>query len=348
MKYSGNNNGDFLFGITLTELILMLFFILLLSSAFISVEKSSVIIKLHKENERIAEEKRHLEIKNRMNQKLSEEMVNSALRFKLKEYEEKDLKKEVRSIFKELSNQTVLIAENKALKAEIERYEDSAELIEVNADIDAEIARKAALLQELQELNSTKELETLVGDLDNVQKKNLEFETALAAAVEKEKELLKENAFLEKSLKDHFSLTKEQLAYEQEILKGQIVYLSRKLNMGGGNELPPCWANRKSGKVEYIFSVTIGEESIKVSPKWPKYREKELQKYKGLDRLFGRDISVSEFLKITRPIYSDADAKECKHYLYLYDDAITKDGYKTKRLRLENYFYKYEDGSTPY
>ncbi|WP_345977783.1 hypothetical protein [Sulfurimonas sp. HSL3-7] len=348
MKYSGNNNGDFLFGITLTELILMLFFILLLSSAFISVEKSSEIIQLHKEKERIAEENRHLQIKNRMNQKLSEEMVNSALRFKLKDYEEKDLKKEVKSIFKELSNQTVLIAENKALKAEIERYENSAELIEVNADINAEIARKAALLQELKELNSTKELHTLVSDLDIAQKKNLEFETALAAAVEKEKELLKENAFLEKSLKEHFSMTKEQLAYEQDILKGQIVYLTRKLNMGGGNELPPCWANKKSGKAEYIFSVTIGEESIKVAPKWPKYREKELKKYKGLNKLFGRDMSVDEFLKITRPIYSDADKKECKHYLYLYDDAITKDGYKMKRLRLENHFYKYEDGSKLY
>ncbi len=348
MKYSGNNNGDFLFGITLTELVLMLFFILLLSSAFISVEKSSVIIKLHKEKERIAEENRHLQIKNRMNQKLSEEMVNSALRFKLKDHEEKDLKKEVKSIFKELSNQTVLIAENKALKAEIERYEESVELIEVNANIDAEIARKAALLQELKELNSTKELHTLVSGLDHAQKKNLELETALAAAGKKEKELLKENAFLEKSLKDHFSMTREQLAYEQEILKGQIVYLTRKLNLGGGNELPPCWANKKSGKAEYIFSVTIGEKSIKVAPKWPKYREKELQKYKGLNKLFVRDMSVNEFLKITQPIYSDADEKECKHYLYLYDDAITKDGYKMKRLHLENYFYKYEDGSKQY
>jgi hypothetical protein len=56
-------------------------------------------------------------------------------------------------------------------------------------------------------------------------------------------------------------------------------------------------------------------------------------------------MSVNAFLELSRPIYSDADKKECKHYLYLLDDAVTKDGYKLKRLDLENYFYKYEDRS---
>jgi hypothetical protein len=345
MKYNGNNTGDFLFGITLTELILMLFFILLLSSAFISVEKSGVITKLNEEKDHVVKENRDLKIKNSMNQKLSEEMVNSALRFKLKVYEEKDLQKEVRSIFKELSNQTVLIAENEALKAQITALEQNGKLLSLNSDFEAELARKTALLNDLKELNSSKELQNLVTALDTAQKKSLVLETALKTASEKETELLKENAYLEQSLKEHFSMTKEQLAYEQEILKGQVVYLTRKLNMGGGNELPPCWVNRQSGKAEYIFSVIIGEDAISVSPKWPKYREKELRKYGNLQRLFNRNMSVNAFLELTRPIYSDADKKECKHYLYLLDDAVTKDGYKMKRLHLENYFYKYEDGS---
>lgn len=352
MKYNGNNTGDFLFGITLTELILMLFFILLLSSAFISVEKSGVITKLHEDNARVLKENKHvlkenarLKIRNSMNQRLSEEMVSSALRFKLSEYDGKDLKQEVRSIFKELSNQTVLIAENEALKAQIEQFEQNGKLIEVNSDIQAELARKTALLKELKELNASKELQPLVTALESAQKKSLELETALKETAGREEALLKQNALLEKSLLDHFSMTPEQLAYEQEILKGQVVYLTRKLNMGGGNELPPCWANRQSGKAEYIFSVSIGEDAIRVSPKWPKYREKELRKYGDLKRLFNRDMSVDEFLKLTRPIYSDADKKECKHYLYLLDDAVTKDGYKMKRLHLENYFYKYEEGS---
>lgn len=345
MKYSGNNSGDFLFGITLTELVLMLFFILLLSSAFISVQKSSVIITLHKEKDRIETENRQLRIKNRMNEKLSEEMLDSALRFKLRDYQEKDVKKEVRAIFRELSNQTVLIAENEALKAQVEQYEQNDALLDVNGDIADVLARKRALLNDLNELNATEDLQVLVTQLEREQERTQTLETALKAAGEKEEELLQQNAFLEKSLKEHFSMTKEQLAYEQEILKGQIVYLTRKLNIGGGNELPPCWVNKRSGKAEYLFSVTIGEDDIHIAPRWPKYRQKELRKYKTLDQLSDKSMSVSEFLRLTRPIYSDADKKSCKHYLYLYDDALTKDGYKTKRLRLENYFYKYEDGS---
>jgi len=345
MKYSGNNSGDFLFGITLTELVLMLFFILLLSSAFISVQKSSVIINLHKEKDRIETENRQLRIKNRMNEKLSEEMLESALRFKLRNYQEQDVRKEVRAIFKELSNQTVLIAENEALKAQVEQYEQNDALIDVNGDIADVLARKRALLNDLNELNATGDLQTIVTQLEREQERAQTLETALKEASEKEEALLEQNAFLEKSLKEHFSMSKEQLAYEQEILKGQIVYLTRKLNIGGGNELPPCWVNKKSGKAEYLFSVTIGEDDIYVAPRWPNYRQKELRKYKMLDQLSDKRMSVSEFLQLTRPIYSDADRKSCKHYLYLYDDALTKDGYKAKRLRLENYFYKYEDGS---
>jgi hypothetical protein len=345
MKYNGNNTGDFLFGITLTELILMLFFILLLSSAFISVEKSGVITKLHEDNARVLKENAHLKIKNSMNQRLSEEMVNSALRFKLKDYKEKDLQKEVRSIFKELSNQTVLVAENEALKAQITALEQNGKLLSLNSDFEAELARKTALLNDLKELNASNGLSGLVAALDSAQKKSLELETVLKEAGAREEALLKQNTLLEKSLEEHFSMTPEQLAYEQEILKGQVVYLTRKLNMGGGNELPPCWVNRQSGKAEYIFSVLIGEDAISVSPKWPKYREKELRKYGNLQHLFNRNMSVNAFLELSRPIYSDADKKECKHYLYLLDDAVTKDGYKLKRLDLENYFYKYEDRS---
>ena len=115
--------------------------------------------------------------------------------------------------------------------------------------------------------------------------------------------------------------------------------------MGGGNELPPCWASKKSGKAEYIFTVVIGENGIKVSPRWPKYRAKEMKKYRLNPKLFSREISVDQFLDYTAKVYKDADKKECKHYLYLYDEAESKAGYKDKRLKLENYYYKYENGS---
>ena len=335
MQFNENGHNDFLFGITLTELILMLFFLLLLISAFMSAEKSSIISKVEHENERIVKENLDLKLKNKVSRTLSEQMIGSLLRFKLGE--DKDQEK-AKQIFKELSNQTKLIAENEKLKSKVQAYEINEKLIKMDEAFEVQIARKSSILKLLKDINSTEQLQDVFIKLETLQKEN----TKLSVNDEK---LRRENIALEKMLKELSSLSKEELLYAQEILKGQVSYLTRRLNMGGGNELPPCWANRKSGKAEYIFTVILGEYAIRVAPRWPKYRAKELRKYGSLKRLFNVDLSVDEFLRLSKRIYKDADKKECKHYLYMFDDASTKDGYKTKRLRLENYYYKYEDAS---
>ncbi len=335
MKFKENGNSDFLFGITLTELILMLFFLLLLVSAFMSAEKSSIITKVEHENEQIIKENLDLKLKNKVSRTLSEQMIGSLLRFRLGEDKEQEKAKQ---IFKELSNQTKLIAENEKLKSKVEAYEVNEKLLKMDEEFKVQLSRKSSLLQLLKDINSTEQLQAIFTELETLQKESTQLQKS-------EDRLRRENVLLEKSLKEFSSLTKEELVYAQEILKGQVSYLTRRLNMGGGNELPPCWANRKSGRAEYIFTVILGEYGIRVAPRWPKYRAKELRKYGSLQKLFKRDLSVDEFLQLTKPIYRDAEKKECKHYLYMFDDALTKDGYKTKRLHLENYFYKYEDAS---
>ncbi len=335
MQFNENGNNDFLFGITLTELVLMLFFLLLLISAFMSAEKSSIITKVEQENERIVKENLDLQLKNKVSRTLSEQMIASLLRFRLGEDQDQEKAKQ---IFKEMSNQTKLIAENEKLKSQVEAYEVNEKLLKMDEEFKVQLSRKESILKLLKDINSTEELQALFTELETQQRLNAKLEV-------EDKRLRRENAMLEKSLKELSSLSKEELLYAQEILKGQVSFLTRRLNMGGGNELPPCWANRKSGKAEYIFTVILGEDAIRVAPRWPKYRAKEVRKYGKLDNLFYRDLNVTEFLDITKPIYSDADKKECKHYLYMFDDALTKDGYKTKRLRIENYFYKYEDAS---
>jgi len=335
MQFNENGNNDFLFGITLTELILMLFFLLLLISAFMSAEKSSIISKVEQENERVVKENLDLQLQNKVSRSLSEEMIGSLLRFRLGEDKHQEKAKQ---IFKELSNQTKLIAENEKLKSQVEAYEVNEKLLKMDEEFKVQLSRKSSLLELLKDVNSTEQLQKVFTDFESLQKENAKLEV-------NDKRLQRENAALEKTLKELTSMTKEELLYAQEILKGQVSYLTRRLNMGGGSELPPCWANRKSGKAEYLFTVILGEYAIRVAPKWPKYRSKELRKYGSLEKLFNIDLSVDEFLQLTKRIYKDAEKKECKHYLYIFDDALTKDGYKTKRLQLENYYYKYEDAS---
>ena len=335
MQFNENGNNDFLFGITLTELILMLFFLLLLISAFMSAEKNSVISKVEQENNRIRQENLDLKLRSEVSRSLSEEMIGSLLRFRLGEDEDQ---KKAKQIFRELSNQTKLIAENEKLKREVDAYAKNKQLLKMDEDFKVQLSRKQTLLESLENINSVEELNTLFKDLETLKRDN-------AKLTQHDKKLQAENVVLEEELKTFTSMSKEELLYAQDILKGQVSYLTRRLNIGGGSELPPCWADKKSGKAEYLFSVIIGENAIRIAPRWPKYREKELKKYGSLKKVFNRNLSVAYFLKLIKPIYEDADKRECKHYLYMYDDAKTKNGYKSKRLHLENYFYKYEDNS---
>jgi len=335
MQFNENGNNDFLFGITLTELILMLFFLLLLISAFMSAEKQSIITKVETENERIVKENLDLKLKNNISKSLSEEMISSLLHFKHGEDKEDEKAKQ---IFRELSNQTKLIAENEKLKRQVEMYEVNEKLLKMDEDFKVQLSRKASLLKMIEDMNTTEDLQMLFSRLERMEKQ-------LAQERGAESRLKEENDKLAELLKEFTAMSKDELLYAKDILKGQVRFLTRRLNMGGGSELPPCWANKKSGKAEYIFSVIIGENAIRVSPKWPKYRAKEVRKYKLSPKLFDRNISVDQFLDYTSRIYKDADKNECKHYLYLYDEAESKAGYKDKRLKLENYYYKYENGS---
>lgn len=300
-----------------------------------SAEKATIISKVKKENKRIVKENIDLRLQNEVRRSLSEEMIDALLRFKLGDDKDED---QTQQIFKELSNQTKLIAENKRLKRQVQAYEENEKLLEMDEAFKVQLSRKSSLLQMLKDLNSTEDLQAIFNKIEDLEKEK----TKLLVS---KKRLEERNSALQQRLKEISNLSEEDLLYAQEILKGQVSYLTRRLNIGGGSELPPCWANKKSGKAEYLFSVIIGENAIRVAPKWPKYREKELKKYGSLSKLFNRNMTVDYFLKQVEPIYHDSDQKECKHYLYMFDDAKTKDGYKEKRLRLENYFYKYEDDS---
>jgi len=334
MQFNENGNRDFLFGITLTEIILMLFFLLLLISAFISVQKSSEISKIEEEKMRVVRENNALKHYAEISKSLSEQMIDAMLRFKFGD----DNEANTQQIFKELSNQTRLIAENEALKTELEAYQQNVKLLEMDEAFKIKLSRKEALLKKLESIKTLEDMKALFKEFEDAQ---MELDKSNV----REKELIATNQKLEKLLKEVSSMSAEELAYAQEILKGQVSYLTRRLNQSGGNELPPCWANVKTGKAEYLFSVIIGENGLRVKPRWPKYRTKEMKKYGSLRALYTKEISVKRFLQLTKPIYKDADKNECKHYLYLFDKATTKDGYKQKRFALENYFYKYESHS---
>ena len=113
-------------------------------------------------------------------------------------------------------------------------------------------------------------------------------------------------------------------------------------NVLGGNELPPCWVNTETSKPEYIFAIYIHERDLVIKRSWKDYRNIEIKKYKNIKKIINKRMKIEKFMKLSLEIYLDSKRNKCKHFVEIYDNAVSKNGYKKQRLRIENYFYKYE------
>lgn len=125
-------------------------------------------------------------------------------------------------------------------------------------------------------------------------------------------------------------------------LSGQVQNLRRRTGSGFG--LPPCWT-RPDGSIEYLFRVTVKEEDLDAEPILPPHRLAEFEAIPGAPALPGSSLRPEEFQRRAEAIlaWSKRQDPECRHYVRIVDRAQTKNGYKQKRLLIENYFYKYEE-----
>jgi hypothetical protein len=110
---------------------------------------------------------------------------------------------------------------------------------------------------------------------------------------------------------------------------------------------PPCWADA-AGKVEFIYTVTIHEDGISVVPSWPAHRQGDAGDIPGATALPGEHLSRQEFGRRAAPILAWSDAQECRHYVFVRDDARSKDAWKKQLESVEGHFYKVmERGAAP-
>ena len=150
----------------------------------------------------------------------------------------------------------------------------------------------------------------------------------------------------------------ERLVDEVRDLEGEIEDLERKLtnsqgqllncqrlceSTGKGFDHPPCWADATTGKTQYLYRITVKEDTISVEPRWPASREKEALGSEIIQSGLGLDLSNAEFRAKVRPILDDSKRQnpECRHFVFIVDEAVSKEAYKTKLLMTEDYFYKY-------
>jgi len=126
-------------------------------------------------------------------------------------------------------------------------------------------------------------------------------------------------------------------------LQGRLGYVTNKLRayQGSGVDHPPCWVDPVSGKIEYLYRITILENGLVIDAAWPVSRRQAAGDLPGALDLVGRTLSKSEFLHRARPIYDWSRQHGCRHFVRAVDAPSTsKHAFKDKLLTIEAYFYK--------
>lgn len=129
--------------------------------------------------------------------------------------------------------------------------------------------------------------------------------------------------------------------HQQQTLKGRVVYLQKSLQ-GNGLDHPPCWANPETGVVEYLYSMTLYEQKIKIVGAWPDHRKADLRLIPGAEKLAGKSLTRQQLKRLVQPVFAWSKAHDCRHFVRIKDDMKTsKEAFKRQMLAVETYFYKY-------
>lgn len=124
--------------------------------------------------------------------------------------------------------------------------------------------------------------------------------------------------------------------------RAQSINLSRRLREAGQG-YPPCWAD-KEGEPQYIYTVRLLGDSLRVRPNWPSSREGDVEAVDGALKLAGSTVSRSRFEELASPVleWSRRQDPECRHFVVIEDsEGTTKQEFKSELLLVERFFYKY-------
>lgn len=128
---------------------------------------------------------------------------------------------------------------------------------------------------------------------------------------------------------------------EQQNLRGQFHFLRRQLKSNGLDH-PPCWADPKTGNIQYLYRITIYEHTIKIEPVWPDSRSQDLKSIPGARALAGQTLGLEAFKSQVESVYHWSKARDCRHFVRIHDDPMTtKHAFKKALLTIESVFYKY-------
>ncbi|MFM0543716.1 hypothetical protein PQR29_03200 [Paraburkholderia strydomiana] len=362
--------NDQIFQLSLTEIAFMLAFILLLLLGYMLVQADEHANQLEEtlvESGNIASNTRNLE---KAREELAEALsragakpddVISALVSQAKLIEERDaLKTRVEDLDEQLSALT-----------EVKKTLDAAHGGAGGADVvQKEISQALALKEKLQEQIAREDAaqpanagSTAVASRSSVKHPDVTAETlsglVLKAQIQKQ---LRDQLGASYVPGDESSLAHDLVAAKMQVdaasksggsfasvkkenadLRGQVAFLKGRLDARGGRDYPPCWADETTGKAEFLLTIEIGPDGLRVTPAWPNKRQADALALPGIDRLTStKPQSLADFSASMQGLDRDSKAKNCRHYVYIKNRVTDLDSFNKSRYAIENFFYKLE------
>lgn len=275
-------------------------------------------------------------------------------------------------VISELVSQKMLIQEREALRKRIEELDAQvstlSEIREIIAkasgqdanpvikrQIESALALQTTLQKQLEEHIANDGMGAKNPDSKPNVAKEATAAVALKAAIEKQlgndiekgkeaqvaKELVDASKQLQNIVKT--SGSPESVKKENADLRGQVAFLKGKLEARGGRDYPPCWAEENTGKVEFLFTIEIHSDGLRITPSWTSKREADGRALPGVDQLLAPNRhSLEEFNVRMQGIDRLSKANNCRHYVQLRNHVNQLDVFNRYRYGIENFFYKLE------
>jgi len=333
---------------TLSELAFIMFFLLvILSAAAITTSKDETdkkkdeVVVLEDEVAVLTRQRKDLtEIIDRLNKELSEQFKRLSL------LEKKDI--QFQALIRTASVEDIKRAVSKLVEAN--KNEDAiAELKEVIAKLkksETELQEKFTKLEKNQE-RQTQIMAVLAknGLLDDTL-------NAIDELVAKGRQLAEIEEIL--GTQGYKGITTTGVAdlveklndanRQKDNIKGQYANIKNRLDAkGNGLDHPPCWADQ-NGKIEYLYTITMYENSFQVAPAWPNHRKDELSNITGAEALISDRINLSNFRRQAGSVlnWSKQQSPACRHFVRLRDSENTSKNAAFRNMQIaEQFFYKY-------
>ncbi len=243
------------------------------------------------------------------------------------------------------------LKEQQVLQEQVSQLSESlsaaTEFLEIADEIDPE-----QLFQELTAGRAASEkLRTLMqekGELEQQLNELMEI-TGSDKSAKELAEKLKQQRELEKLLLSSDDVNSEsplemvsELIQKYSDTKGQNINLRNKLrDIGNGLDHPPCWADPKTGSIQYVFNVIINEDSVEFKAGWPESRSTQAESNVNISKIPGIYSTNNDLWANTNGLFKESESLKCRHFVRIYDHAESKPAYKKYLSGVENHFYKF-------